>query len=241
MRMGRLATAYLAILLLSFPCRASDTEICQPWVKESSANSSKLQGRPSAPIKQLPPTFSVKKGGDAGHAIVFLGDSLTQGAGVSSFSDTFPMQVLAKLRPQNRRYEIYAIGGQTSTTLRELFIEETIPKDSVMVIWIGRNNDLSKPNVVIDDINRVIQAHSVSRFIILSILRGRYKAEQPGEGRYLRIVDLNRQLKSTFGENYVDVSEQLNCNDRVDNIHLNSVGYSKIAAAVTKVLLSKSW
>ncbi len=219
--------------------RSADLEVCQPWVAKTSP--AQVGEDVRAPSKAPPPRFIVKRGGIVEPTLVFLGDSLTQGAGVSDTTQTYPMQVIENIAQPERRYEIYAIGGQDSTTLSTLFGEHRIPAKAVLIIWLGRNNNLSKPEVVVADISQVLLQHPVSNFLVLSVLRGRYESEQPGGERYKQIAALNEKLKAEFSSNFVDVGTELNCSDRIDNVHLDSNGYKKIANIVADELRRRSW
>jgi hypothetical protein len=129
--------------------------------------------------------------------------------------------------------------------------------NGTVVIWAGRNNSGSPSQVEADIAAMVAALPSPKRYVILAVLNG--SSEGTGTGAYTSITSINTYLASTYPNNYFDIRTYLVQhgltdaglaptgqdstdigNDlpptslRFDNIHLNTFGYSVVAAQVAK-------
>lgn len=129
-------------------------------------------------------------------------------------------------------------------------------QDAIQVLWMGRNNKIAK---FVDDALRNIDAsiahiRDPKRYIVLGVLKA--ANEVKGTGLYSLINQLNDQLKTKYGKNFIDMvpptademtavsytsSEKDNAEIsngvfpqglRSDRIHLNTFGYQIIANRV---------
>lgn len=162
--------------------------------------------------------------------IIGWGDSLTEGSGGIPYPTA--LQNMTYFTVINK-----GIGGQTSTQVKNSFIADTADYNKSVIIWAGRNNLLS-PATVKADIATMVAALGHTRYLIASILNG---ADEPsGSSIYNSIISLNNDLKSIYGNNYVDIRSYLvslypnpqdiiNVALRSDNLHLNTLGYQKTA------------
>ncbi|WP_186415252.1 SGNH/GDSL hydrolase family protein [Pannonibacter sp. P2PFMT1] len=174
--------------------------------------------------------------------LVFVGDSLTNSAGICVRDFTYPRRVL---RASEERLGLFAfgIGGADSTRIvDELFtVGKFVPQpDDITIIWIGRNNDKKQPEIVLRDVQTLVTQLRNDRFLVLGIAKGNYPSERPGGIGSEQIDRLNRQLAERYPANFVELPAISNA-DRSDNIHLNDIGYQKIAATVAKEIEQRRW
>jgi len=158
------------------------------------------------------------------------GDSLTEASGSTPYT-TF-LSDITKFTVANR-----GIGGESSTQVKNRFIAETTAYSKSVIIWAGRNNLFDKATVIAD-IATMIATLEHTRYLVVSILNG---ADEPfGDTVYNAIIDLNDDLRDIYGDKFVDVRSHLvslfpNTQDvidislRSDNLHLNSLGYQRVA------------
>ena len=158
------------------------------------------------------------------------GDSLTAGAGGTPY--TTVLNTISNFTITNK-----GAGGETSTQIKNRFIAETSAYSKSVILWVGRNN-LLDPTTVKADIATMVNALGHTRYLIVSILNG---ADEPkNSGVYNSILQLNNDLKSIYGVKFVDVRSYLvnlypNTQDvidislRSDALHLNSLGYQRVA------------
>lgn len=129
-------------------------------------------------------------------------------------------------------------------------------QDAIQVLWMGRNNNIQK---FVDDTLRDIDAsiahiRAPKRYIVLGVLKS--ANEVKGTSMYVLINQLNDQLKTKYGKNFIDmipptaeelkaVNYELSEKDtaeisngtfpqglRSDRVHLNNLGYQVIANRV---------
>lgn len=177
-------------------------------------------------------------GGSNGSPLVFVGDSLTAGAGATTLRHAYPEQLSGLLG--DRRFEVIARGGADSDTILADFEGRAIPEDAVTLIWVGRNNYIN-PLQVVGDIARIVELLPNKRFLVLSILKGAYANEAPGQPGSAAIDSLNAALEQQYSYRFLPVGQSITAADRTDNIHLNDVGYAEIAAEVKANLQAKGW
>lgn len=192
-----------------------------------------------APAPQEPKRFS---GGNFGGRLYFIGDSLTAGTGASDASKNMPADVSNLFGPGGRRYQVIAIGGSASTRIKDEFLRDSPPveKGDVTVIWIGRNN-YDDPTAVLSDVAAIVAHLKNKHYIVLPILAGDYPTEQKGQPGAKAIATLNDQLRLKYDLHYVPIDANLSSADRFDHIHLNDLGYAKIARMVFTNLKIKAW
>lgn len=218
---------FIAILCISmFVSCGLAQEACQPWLPPPTTGEQHsvetLEGT------QVEPNFAPVIGDEKSPELIFLGDSLTRDG-----SGLFPKAVANRL---GKSMAVYAIGGQTSSVLAELFDLITVPNESTGIIWIGRNNapdDLQ----ILNDIESSVQRFKNNRYIVLGYLSGRYASEQPNQNRRILIDNSNDLLEKRYGRNFVNPRDFLDCDDFRDNIHLTSLGYEKVGSAVSLRLI----
>lgn len=122
----------------------------------------------------------------------------------------------------------------------------------IVIIWVGRN-DFNDEENVIKNIELIVSSlQGNKRFIILSIING----EEEGRGslQYKKIQKINKKLKETYKENYVDIRSELvnhfnffSFHDvvnriqdippaslRIDGIHLNRSGNEIVSRVIAR-------
>lgn len=180
--------------------------------------------------------------------IIAWGDSLTAGFSVTPY----PTRLAALLGyPVTNN----GVGGETSTQIRTRMIADVANYSKSVIIWAGRNN-FSDPTTVKADIAAMISALGHTRYLVLGILNS--TNGYIGTTQYTDITSLNADLKTIYGSKYVPIREVIvnaynpslaqdvidHANDvppeslRItgDALHLNSAGYSVVAAELYKRL-----
>lgn len=179
----------------------------------------------------------IRSGGLYGEPIVFLGDSLTSGAGLP-LEAAYPAIVSAALG--NRRFVNLGIGGETSGEIRRRFLRMAGYHGRPIVVWAGRNN-YADGEAVIEDIAAILAAAADPRFLVLAVPPGAYPGEQPGEAGWAQIKALNAALATRFGSRFIDPNGRIDGGQRLDQIHLNRVGHKLVADAVTEAISRAGW
>jgi lysophospholipase L1-like esterase len=179
----------------------------------------------------------IMAGGSQGEPILFLGDSLTSGAGVD-LADAFP--AVASRLLGGRRFVNMGVGGETSAQIRARFLAFEDHGRYPAVIWAGRNN-WSDPDTVLADIEAMAAGIDGGRFLVLSVIAGTYAEERPGTPGGERIEALNDRLAERYGAHFVEVGSLLDDADRWDQIHLNRAGQAKIARRVAEAIRAAGW
>ncbi|MDQ0322422.1 lysophospholipase L1-like esterase [Pararhizobium capsulatum DSM 1112] len=220
--------------LLAISGTLSAQEVCD-WPPAPAAKA-KLAAQPPP----MPTSFPVVGGAGAKPELIFLGDSLTKGAGATNQSLAFPAITLGSLDGERRAYRVLALGGHKSTIITNLFLKERIPKKSVVIAWVGRNN-FDDFDGVTRDISRISAFLGDRNYLFLAILRAGNKKEAAGTPRGEQLTHVNEWLKKIYPDNFIDVNEEIKCDDRADPVHLNDKGYAKVAAKVARVLMAKGW
>ncbi len=158
--------------------------------------------------------------------------------------------------------EIYTVlpssASDATIPADSVFIpEESVRyQDAIQVLWMGRNNNPAK---FVDDALRDIEAsiahiRDPKRYVVLGVLKA--ANEVRGAGLYVLINQLNDQLKTKYGKNFIDMvpptAEELKAVNyvssekdnaeisngtfpqglRSDRVHLNNLGYQIIANRV---------
>lgn len=194
-------------------------ETCAEWMPPPAT-----PGQVAPAAREKPTHFPSVSGEGSAPALNFIGDSLTAGNAAR-----FPRTAAGD---DARAYRVFAIGGEDSTTLADLFSGVDVDSGDVGVIWVGRNNSAYDQRVL-DDVLRIAGRFDSGRYVVLGVLAGRYSVERPGQARRAQIDELNSTLSDYFGERFVKVTELLSCGDYNDNIHLTDAGYDKVARAVS--------
>jgi hypothetical protein len=179
--------------------------------------------------------------------VVAWGDSFTQGAGGTSWTQQFAN--LSGVTTLNR-----GVGGNTSTQIADRFLAEPSLFNNFTVIWAGRNN-YSDPQTVESDIARMVSSLTTPNYLILGVINGNYGGYESvgavGAG-YAFITGIDSYLATTYGNKFIDIRttlvnsyNPLSAQDvsdfardivpsslRSDAIHLNTAGYGIVANAV---------
>jgi len=175
-------------------------------------------------------------------SIACWGDSLTAGTGASLHEDY--CSVLANLLYRNSYNG--GVGGETSGQIRKRMLERPDGLDGgITIIWAGRNNYMETREVINDVSAMVASLPSQARFLVLGVIRGEYLDEASGQPGDTRIAELNQALARAHGGNFIDIQKQFSLTNastyRADRIHLNRLGYSKVATAIAQTILDRSW
>jgi hypothetical protein len=219
LRASSIGALVAGALMFGAPAVAA-AEFCPEWVPPQQVQ----QQAPAEPPAR-PTQFYPVSGGAKSPALDFIGDSLSAQNGAR-----FP-RTTAQLG-HDRQFNVYAIGGQTSATIADLFAGVPVGNDAVGVIWVGRNN-VPIGDKALDDASRIAGRFESGRYVVVGILPGRYKADQPGQLNRAKLDKANTALRDHFGDRFVDVVGLLSCDDYQDNIHLTDAGYDKVARAVS--------
>ncbi|MBW5438812.1 hypothetical protein FXB41_29845 [Bradyrhizobium canariense] len=175
-------------------------------------------------------------------SITCWGDSLTAGTGAALHEDY--CSVLANLLYRNSYNG--GVGGETSRQIRKRMIERVAGLDGgITIIWAGRNN-YNEPQAVMNDVSAMVKSlPNKAHFLVLGIIRGEYPDEgfrQPGD---TKISELNRELAGLYGGNFLDIQLDFPLASastyRADQIHLNRLGYSKVAIVLAQTILDRNW
>lgn len=151
------------------------------------------------------------------------------------------------------------------------FIENPYPlRNKVSVIWSGRNNDKSTQdsvNSLRDDILLMVRYLSTTqkRVLVVSVCNGG-DYEGTGTSTYNQIIEVNRELRDTFGDSYIDLRSYMvnraiydagitptttDLEDiaadgipeslRSDGVHFNSIGYEMAGKFIARTITAKGW
>lgn len=175
------------------------------------------------------------------------GDSLTLGAGYNPYPNQ--LNGLSRFDVTNK-----GVGGNTSTQIKDRFLLEPANFSKSVIIWSGRNNYLD-PTTVKSDIATMISNLGHDRYLVVGIINGNYATEYINQSGWTAINNLNNDLKTLYGRRFVDIRPYLVslhnqtaqdlidfANDipptsiRVDNLHLSSAGYTKVAEFLNRRL-----
>jgi len=139
-----------------------------------------------------------------------------------------------------------------------------------IIIWAGRNDSKKGEEIykTRDHIQSIIDylnpANGEKKYLVLSVCNGSSKHESRGSLHYNEILELNKILKESFGENFIDVRAFL-VNDamkklglepteedlaeikadcipkslRSDDVHLNDNGNKAVAKYLAKIILEQ--
>ncbi|MGY4344968.1 lysophospholipase L1-like esterase [Bradyrhizobium sp. GM7.3] len=199
----------------------------------------------SALVREIRNTIGVREGlasDPKRSGITCWGDSLTAGTGAGLHEDY--CSVLAALLYRSSYNG--GVGGETSSQIRKRMLERPAGLDSgTTIIWAGRNN-YKEMQEVVDDVSAMVTSlPSQAHFLVLGILRGEYPDERPGEPGDTKISQLNRELARVYSGKFVDIQQQFPVTKamryQADQIHLNRLGYSKVALTVAQTILDQSW
>lgn len=238
--------AWIGCALLPMAIGVAAEEYCDPWQPPAPpavaiaaeaavpAPPPAVAVAPAAP--RLPPTAFTPTGADGiGPSLIFLGDSLTEGAGATAPEFAYPALVAGA-----RAFTVYASAGQTSTVLSSIFKGVDLPEDAVVIIWMGRNN-FRDTAVVLHDIANTVEQIGDRHYLVLGMISGRYYSEQPGREGFAAMSILNGALAAAYPHNFVPLGDDLLCSDRVDAIHLGDDGQRKIADTVGAAIAARGW
>jgi lysophospholipase L1-like esterase len=183
----------------------------------------------------------------ANTGIVAWGDSLTEGQGLGRFSYPSELQKLLGRPVYNR-----GASGETSTQIKNRFLEATNDFDMPVIFWVGTNDRFTSnaSTTVIANLNLMIaQLASSTRYIILGPVSN--STETAGSAYNNTVIDINTWLSTTYGTHYLDVWQMLKDNNngsgqdltdvannvtpsslRDDATHLNQRGYALVASYI---------
>lgn len=175
------------------------------------------------------------------------GDSFTAGSGFTPY--TTYLADLTKFIVTNK-----GVSGETSTQIKDRLIADVANYSKSVIIWAGRNNYTS-PSVVKADIATMISTLGHTRYLVVGIMNGDYPTEYINQSGWVQINQLNEDLKVLYGKKFVDIRPYIVslhnnsaqdlidfANDvpptslRLDNLHLNTTGYTRVAEFINKQL-----
>lgn len=94
------------------------------------------------------------------------------------------------------------VSGETSTSIKNRMIADSVKYGWNTIIWAGRNNFANKATVLAD-VAAMVAALGHQRYYVFSVTNSR--SEPSGSANYIAIASLNADLASTYGAHYVDV------------------------------------
>jgi lysophospholipase L1-like esterase len=205
-----------------------------------------VTARPAAEVAAVVAQPSV---GPVKSGIAVWGDSLAYGL----------VQQLQALMP-DRALFMGGIGGETSTQIRARLVTDTAHRNSITVIWAGRNNadDLTSIRA---DVEAMVALVPDGRFLVLGIINGSYDIERIGATGYITINNINLTLGYAYGSRFLDVRKALVAaykpgdsldeydfrtdtvplSLRMDDIHLNGKGAEVVARQVQEAIQANGW
>lgn len=175
------------------------------------------------------------------------GDSMTGGAGQTSYP-TY-LSNITKYEVTNK-----GVGGESSTQIKDRMIAEPANYSKSVIIWVGRNN-YTFPAIVKSDIATMVSALGHTRYLIIGVVNQNTALEYVGQSEWVKITTLNNDLKTLYGNKFIDIRPYLVslhtqsaqdlidfANDvpptslRIDLLHLTSAGNAKVADYINKSL-----
>jgi hypothetical protein len=144
-------------------------------------------------------------------------------------------------------------------------------KESMTLIWVGRNDDKSKNRrertvANIEEMVSALEGPAKEKFLVLSICNGKIEKEGNGTKAYERILNVNELLKEKFQEHYIDVRSYMvqqaiydmhidptpidladmakDCIPSLfftDRVHLNELGNTAVGKYLANVIQEKGW
>ena len=144
-------------------------------------------------------------------------------------------------------------------------------KESMTLIWAGRNDDKSngKTENTVENIAKmvnVLQGSAKNKYLVLSICNGKSDKEGKDTKAHGRILNLNEMLKDKFDGHFIDVRTYMvkqaiydmnisptptdladiekDCIPSIffaDNVHLNELGNIALGKYMAKVIQEKGW
>lgn len=191
-------------------------------------------------------------------AVAFFGDSLMDGTGATTFAGSVWAVVGNAFSPARPGLKI-AVGGSTSTDIKNLFDGRPELRNVPSVIWAGRNNFASGATVKAD-IAAMVAALTTDKYAILSVINASGEAN-PSTG-YTQITTLNSELAAIYGAHFLDVRGPLVAGGAPGGAvpdetafagdyppagyvngspHLNDAGYAVVAGVVSAYAASAGW
>lgn len=176
-------------------------------------------------------------------AIVWLGDSLTQGS-LGDDNDNLANAPYEKLKNMvNVPVEGYGLYGYNTHDIFWVYLDEDhfnqeVDPQKTYVFWVGSNDWVvdgipnSETSGVINEIDSFLnRGGGISNYIVL----GTTSRINLGD----LYIPINKELKSHYGQHYMDVIDIINKYGYTpDNTHLSQESYDAIAAAVYEKLKS---
>lgn len=132
------------------------------------------------------------------------------------------------------------------------------------VIWVGRNDAVSRMTTVPGNIAAIISTGRTGKYLVLGVTNN--SAEPSGSTGYNDIVALNRHLEGLYGERYIDIraylvehglsdagieptatdmanlaADIIPASLRSDATHLNAAGYTVVGNQIYNKVLSLGW
>lgn len=169
---------------------------------------------------------------------------------------------------------IVSVPADSEVTITEQgtsFIPNPYPlRNKIAVIWSGRNNAKSTQddvNSLRDDILSMVRHLSTKekRLLVVSVCNGG-DYEGIGTTTYNQIAEVNRELKETFGDSYIDLRSYMSQRAiydagitptttdiediaadgipeslRSDGVHFNSTGYEMAGKFIARNITAKGW
>ncbi|MFT6415494.1 MAG: hypothetical protein ACJARZ_000831 [Dokdonia sp.] len=144
-------------------------------------------------------------------------------------------------------------------------------KESMTLIWSGRNDDKSRGNREktvgnIEKMVKVLQGPAKQKYLVLSICNGTRDREGKDTKAHERILNLNEMLNEKFKDHFIDVRSYMvqqaiydmnispspkdlddmdkDCIPSIfftDHVHLNELGNTAVGKYIAKVIQEKGW
>jgi len=192
--------------------------------------------RPARPKDAPIDPDSYRRYGSNGRPVVFFGDSLA--AGVGSCAETNKPAALLAEALGGREIVAAGISGETSSEVLQRIQQFPLDSTTLLVFWAGRNNYLNK-RIVIDDLKELIKTHRNT--IILSVVPPPASDDKSREQLRLDINELNGAIISSFPDNFLDISKDLDPADYWNPTHLTDSGYRKVIERLERLISARAY
>lgn len=177
-------------------------------------------------------------------AIKWFGDSLVES---TAANNPLTERVTVKLSKSFNPYisvENYGIGGQEALEIATRLFRYPVYPGDIFGIWAGRNDvlDVGKTATSIaDTIKTMTDYIKTNRYFVMSVLPATDGSEDVGSDNYNKVIALNTELSSRYGDKFIDVvSLVTNPIYHGDAFHLNAAGYNLVVPKVVENLVNRN-
>ena len=166
-----------------------------------------------------------------------------------------------------------SIGEEIKTPtngVKMVFDDAVNHRNDLSIIWSGRNDprDGSHIPITIANIKSMVNYldNKDKQYLVISVCNGSRQTEGNGTKIYSNIISLNNELKSNFGDNYIDLRKYMveqaiydvkiipnpedlkdiasDCIPKSllhDNVHFNEIGYRMAGKYISKMIRDRNW